>query len=241
MQLAADTLAVLKNFAGINQNLLIKAGSVLETKDPSGVVYARANVSDKFPNDVGIANLSEFISVISIFKTPVIDFQEKFMTVSEEGGKSKIKYVYAAPEALSSPKKTPNPENVEGAEFALTQKTISDVLKAARVMNLPDLSLKCDGETISIVARDKSREDSNEYVVDVVTGLTSEIKYTLNIKRDNLSAIDGVDFIARVAKVKVAKKAEGSVQVVAVLTLTSESGDNFYLYALETDSSISGL
>ena len=54
MELTENTLSVLKNFSGINQNILIKQGNVIKTISEARNVLAIANVVEEFPKDVGI-------------------------------------------------------------------------------------------------------------------------------------------------------------------------------------------
>ena len=66
MELNEGTLQVLKNFSGINQNLLIRSGNTIKTISEARNVLATAIVDQEFPNDFGIYDLNEFISVLSL-------------------------------------------------------------------------------------------------------------------------------------------------------------------------------
>ena len=53
MKLSNDTVGILKNFASINQNLIIKEGSELTTMSAMKNIVARAKVMETFPKEEG--------------------------------------------------------------------------------------------------------------------------------------------------------------------------------------------
>ena len=54
MQISSETLAILKNFASINSNILINSGNTLKTISPVKNVLAEAVVEENFPTSFGI-------------------------------------------------------------------------------------------------------------------------------------------------------------------------------------------
>ena len=83
MKLSSHTTSVLKNFATINQNLVIKEGSELLTMSSMKNIVARAEVEEKFPKEIAIYDLNEFLTCLSLFKSPVLDFDDQFVTIKE--------------------------------------------------------------------------------------------------------------------------------------------------------------
>ena len=63
MKLSKETLSVLKNFATINGNILIKTGNRLSTISAQKNVMASTTVSENFDSDFGIYDLNEFLCV----------------------------------------------------------------------------------------------------------------------------------------------------------------------------------
>ena len=61
MKLSEHTTSVLKNFATINQNLVIKEGSELLTMSSMKNIVARAEVEETFPKEIAIYDLNEFL------------------------------------------------------------------------------------------------------------------------------------------------------------------------------------
>jgi hypothetical protein len=90
MKLSKETLGLLKNFSGINSNLVLRDTGKLTTISAQKNIMASANVSEAFPAEFGIYDLNEFLGAMSLFTDPDLVFSEKFVTV-KEGGNS-IKY-----------------------------------------------------------------------------------------------------------------------------------------------------
>ncbi len=74
MKLTSETISVLKNFSTINANLMVKAGSSLSTMSAMKNIVAKADVTEKFPSDFAIYDLNEFLSALSLFGKPDLDF-----------------------------------------------------------------------------------------------------------------------------------------------------------------------
>ena len=105
MKLSNETIGVLKNFSSINQNLVIKEGNIMTTMSAMKNIVAKADVTETFPREVAIYDLNEFLSSLSLFSEPVLDFQEQFMTMKDEGSKATLKYWYSDPSVVTSPSK----------------------------------------------------------------------------------------------------------------------------------------
>ena len=69
MKLSSNTTMVLKNFATINQNLVIKEGSELLTMSSMKNIVAKATVEENFPKEIAIYDLNEFLGALSLFVT----------------------------------------------------------------------------------------------------------------------------------------------------------------------------
>ena len=73
MKLSNNTISVLKNYASINQNLMIKGGKEITTMSAMKNIIARAEVEEDFPQEVAIYDLNEFLSCLSLFKIPNLE------------------------------------------------------------------------------------------------------------------------------------------------------------------------
>ena len=57
MNLTSDTVAILKNFSDINQNILVKPGNQLQTISTLKNILAQADVTEKFDQEFAILSL----------------------------------------------------------------------------------------------------------------------------------------------------------------------------------------
>ena len=96
MKLSNNTVQVLKNFASINQNLVIKEGNEIKTMSAMKNIVAKATVEETFPKQVAIYDLNEFLGCLSLFKSPVLSFNNTSVTITEENSNSgdSLEYMY---------------------------------------------------------------------------------------------------------------------------------------------------
>ena len=89
MKLSNETVTVLKNFSTINQNLVIKTGSDISTMSAMKNIVAKAKVKESFPKDFAIYDLNEFLSCLSLFEKPDLEFDDDFVIITEDGNSRK--------------------------------------------------------------------------------------------------------------------------------------------------------
>ena len=130
MQLNDETLAVLKNFASIQPNVVLNEGNVVKTIAEAKNVMAVATLGQTFDKTVGIYNLDEFLAVLGLVDTPELNFQDDFVTVKSGAGRSQVKYFYSDPSILTSPAKEVPMTDAE-VKFTLDESTFKKVLRAA--------------------------------------------------------------------------------------------------------------
>ena len=65
MKLSDITLELLKNFAGINNSILVKQGNKLRTISVAKNILAEADITEDFPKDVAIYDLNQFLNGLS--------------------------------------------------------------------------------------------------------------------------------------------------------------------------------
>ena len=189
MKLNQNTIETLKNFAGINTNILIKQGNELSTISTMRNIFAKAKISDEFTNEFGIYDLNEFLSTVSLFDKPELSLKDKFMTITTEGSKSKSTYFYSDPSVIVSPTK---PVNMPEADvtFSLSQKNYKELLNAAAILKAPDLSLTgIKGGDIVLKVCDKKNDTANTF--DIVVGQSATADYTFYFKVENMKMLEG--------------------------------------------------
>ena len=102
MKLSDNTLNILKNFAGINNSILVKQGNKLRTISMAKNILAEADISEEFPRDFAIYDLNQFLNGLSLHQDPDLDFnQDTYLSIKE--GKRRVKYFFADPNVITSP------------------------------------------------------------------------------------------------------------------------------------------
>ena len=189
MKLSNDTKEVLKNFSTINQNLLVKNGSVIGTMSAMKNIVAKATIPDSFSNEFAIYDLNEFLSAMSLFKSPTLDFGDQSVRLNEEGGGSSLKYFFSDPSVVTTPKTEITMPSVD-VEFTFTQDTFSAIQKASAVLGVPDVVLKgTAGGDIELTVTDRKNETSNDFSIKV--GDNSPNDFTYFFKVENLKLLGG--------------------------------------------------
>ena len=187
MKLSDNTLNILKNFAGINNSILVKQGNKLRTISMAKNILAEADISEEFPRDFAIYDLNQFLNGLSLHQDPDLDFnQETYLSIKE--GKRRVKYFFADPNVITSP---PEKEIILPSQdvcFQLDSASLEKLTKAAQVYQLPDLSAIGSAGVIKLVVRDKKNDTSNEYAI--VVGET-ESEFAFNFKVENIKIIPG--------------------------------------------------
>ena len=191
MKLSEHTISVLKNFASINQNLVIKEGSELQTMSAMKNIVARSGVEENFPKEVAIYDLNEFLAALSLFSSPILEFDDQYVTIKEESNPSNsLKYFYSDPSVVQSPSKTITMPS-EDVTFELSSGDLSKMKKASAVIGAPDMVLENTDEPFKSIlnAIDKKNDTANNYSLDISTNGDGQFKFYFKV--ENLKLMDG--------------------------------------------------
>ena len=197
--LSKKTLDVLKNFSTINSSIVFRKGSTVRTISNAENILAKFSGEEVFPTDFAIYDLSQFLSGISLFNDPQLEFTSNDF-VSIRGGRTSAKYYFSDPEITlkSAPEK-----NVQfpGADiqFNLSGDDLIALQKASAVYGLPDLTFQSEEglDTIKLILRDKENDTSNTY--DLTVAGCSTGTYSLDVKIENIRLLPG-DYSVKVSQ-----------------------------------------
>ena len=222
MKLTDSTLAVLKNFAGINNSILVKKGNQLRTISVAKNILAEAEIPEDFPRDVAIYDLNQFLNGLSLHQDPNLDFTEdSHITIKE--GRRRVKYFYADPQVIIAPPEKEINLPTKEVCFQLESTSLEKLVKAAAVYQLPDLSVIGENGEITMVVRDKKNDTSNEYAVNVGT---TDSNFEFNFKMENIKIIPGAYDVVISSKL--------------LSEFTNTQYNLKYFIALEPDSTFNG-
>tara|TARA_Y100001970_G_scaffold141939_1_gene174647 strand:- start:4645 stop:5319 length:675 start_codon:yes stop_codon:yes gene_type:complete len=189
--LSSKTLNVLKNFSTINSSIVFRKGSTVRTISNAENILAKFTGEEVFPVDFAIYDLSQFLSGISLFNDPQLEFTSGDF-VSIRGGRQSAKYYFSDPEITlkSAPEKNVKFPGSD-IEFSLSAEDLVALQKASAVYSLPDLTFYSEegSNDIKLILRDKENDTSNTYE-QVITG-SSNGTYSLDLKIENIRVLPG--------------------------------------------------
>ena len=217
MKLSKETLALFKNYAGINSNLLLKAGNKLSTISSQKNVMSDVTVTETFPVDFGIYDLNEFLGAMSIFEDPELTFEDKVCKITQ--GNMSIKYFAADASVLTAPSKSITFPSAE-INFELSNQMLTMIQRTASVLKASVVSIVGADGKVTIVVGDKKNATGNSFSEPVGT---TDKSFRVNLKVENLKMIPG-DYSVSVSSKKISR------------FKSSTNGDLVYYVAVEADS-----
>ena len=189
MKFSPKTLDVLKNFSTINPGLFFKAGSTLSTMSPQKNILCEAVVEDAFPQDFGVHDLNNFLSVLSLNKDPEVEFDGKNAVIKFLNGRSKIKYRFTeASMIVSPPEKKITLPSVDVA-FSLTEEDYAWIQKTAAILRSPNVAVVGNGTSVELYTFDAVDDSAPTNSVDI--GLATDKNFKLIFKTENLKMVPG--------------------------------------------------
>jgi hypothetical protein len=217
MKLSNNTTNILKNFSQINQSILIKEGNKLKTISVMKNILAEAEVEEDFEKDFAIYDLNQFLSGLSLYDAPDLDFGDTYLTIRD--GRRRAKYFFADPDVIVSPPEKEITLPTRDVCFTVATQQLDKLLKAASIYQVPDLSAVGRNGKIELVVRDKKNDTSHEFSEEV--GET-DLSFAFNFKVENIKIIPGAYDVVISSKL--------------LAEFTNKNTDLKYYIALEPDS-----
>lgn len=181
MKFSNETLSVLKSFTAINKSILMKPGGVLKTITPEKTLIAIAEIGDEIPSEACVYDLSRFLSILSLYNDPDVEFGDKYFIISE--GKRRTKYIYADISMIHTPPEKDINIPSEDVVVDVTESDLSSVLKAAGVLQFSEIAFVGEGGKCYLKAIDSANDNADDFGVEI--GDTAD-EFRVIIKTDNL-------------------------------------------------------
>ena len=195
MKISKETLAVLKNFAAINNSLAVTEPNCIFTASPGGSLHAIYDSKEKFPK-FGIYEMSEFLAIISLFdlENTDFDFQDSHVIITYE--RNRVVYAYMDPDILpvndileDSSKDYKSVDGFDG-NFSLTAQEIGNLQKASNIMKLEYIMVRMkEGKgIISLIPEGSTPKDVSSSFDMKIKG---EGKIYVKLRVENLQIVPG--------------------------------------------------
>ena len=184
MKFSERTLTILKSFSTINKSILMKEGNVLKTVTPEKTLVATATIPDQIPSQACVYDLSRFLSILSLYNDPDVEFEDKYFMIKD--GKRKTKYVYADISMIhAAPEKDIQLPSLD-VVVDVSWDDLQSVIKAAGVLQFSEVAFVGTEGKIWLKAIDSNNANSDDYGVEI--GTTSD-EFKIIIKTDNLKLL----------------------------------------------------
>ena len=196
MQLSNETIEVLKNFANINPNLVVSAGSNLKTISEAKNIMASADISETFDTGFGIYDLNEFLSAINLIDSPTLEFTDNAVKIKNQT--SQVEYRFANVEILTSPAKS---VNMPAADVSLTLSVddISQIKRAAGALGHPVLSLSVVDNSVVAKVCDPNNPTANTWSKTIPTDRIDDgVAFDYQFLISNLKLLPG-DYLVNIS------------------------------------------
>ena len=181
MKISKRTLAILKNFASINQSIVIRPGNKIETISNHKDLLGSVEVEETFPIEFAIYDLNELLGALSLFEDPDIEFDPESLVISE--GNSTQRYYYADKSVITQvPEQGVTLPSVE-VTAKLTKEQLPRLIRAAAINNLTDLAF-VNG---SVKVYDKNVPNSNSFSISDIA--THDQDYELPIAVEKMKMV----------------------------------------------------
>ena len=160
MQISNETIQLLKNFAAVNSNILIRKGKTLSTISTAKNIFAKATVAEDFPVEVAVYDLNSLLALLTLMENQDVEFGEKSLTISKNNGK--FEYFYSnASVIVAAPDKSIEIDN--HFQFQLSAEDVNMIMKAANITAAPTISVTAKDGTVVLTIGDKKNDTANTY------------------------------------------------------------------------------
>jgi hypothetical protein len=183
MKISNETLNVLKNFATVNTNILVRPGNKLTTISTGKNIFATAEVAEVFDREFAVYDLNSLLGILTAMEGTELNFGEESLTVSKD--RNLFEYYYADPQIIvSAPEKTIEVD--EYFTFTLSKENLDMIMKAASITSAPMFSVVGNGTDVTISVGDPATPKSNNYKNVVAQ---SDKVFKANLAIENLKVI----------------------------------------------------
>ena len=189
MKLSNETLAILKNFATIQPNMMFKAGSEIKTIAEAKNIVAKATITEAIPQDFGIYDANDFLSSMSLFSDPAFAFASDGKSATLSEGKSSLNYFFSDEASLTFPQKDVAMP-VTDVSFVLTSEVLKSLQRATSLLSVSTVAVEDAGSGIVIRVKDAKNSTSNSYGTEV-EGNNGGHKFKFHFDISNFKILQG--------------------------------------------------
>jgi len=219
LKLTTQTLDVLRNFASINANLVVKEGSVLTTIAETKNILGVAKISETFTQSFGVYDLNEFLSAMALVDDPSLEFTNDSVLISDAD--TTIRYRFANQSVLTAPTKAITMPDAE-INVAISGDLLSKARKAAGALGHSILAIEGKKGKIDISIRDPKDSSANTYTITADKSNSYKGTFSCQFLIGNLKLLSG-DYTVAISSKLISQWKHASLDVMYYVALEKTS------------------
>lgn len=185
MKLSNSTLNILKNFALINQGIVLNKDQATYTKTVDNSLLAKVQFED-LNETFALYDITGYLATLSLFESPDIKFNDNNMTISD--GIMSVKKHYSSIDVIDYPED----EQINSVEsitenavvdFVLSGEQLAKIIKASAIMKFNVVTFKSDGKSAQATLSDSTNCTGDTFELDL--GLC-EREFSVDLFVDNV-------------------------------------------------------
>lgn len=183
MKIGSETIALLKNFASINTNIVFKEGDNVSTISNAKNIFAKATIKEEIPCEFAVYDLNSMLAMLTLMDNQEVEFGDKCLAVTSPAGK--FEYYYSNPEVVTAAP-TGEIEHVSVYNFKLTAEDVQMIMKAAAITGAPTISVTCANQAVTLSVSDRKNDTAANFKKQLGTSFES---FDVFIAVENLKVI----------------------------------------------------
>lgn len=188
MKLSNDTMNILKNFSSINTGIVFRQGNTLKTISTNKNVLAQANIGETIPSEFAVYDLSGFLTVLTMYDEPTLEFGDKKVIVSGVKSRGKTDYRFCDSSLVASPPEKEIAMPQAEVSFELTEQDLSWVMKSSAILSSPNIAFISDGQKISAHTFDAKNDGASTNTMEICDNTTGDT-FKMIFKTETLKLI----------------------------------------------------
>lgn len=172
MKLTKEDLSILKNFSTINNSLWVDETKFVKTIHPAGNVIGVYELESEFPQKFGIYNLSEFLSILSLFdiEETAIKFTNREILLKYKN--NMVKYVLFEKALIRGFENMKSAEkyksfNKFNCTFNISSEEIKKMKRISNILDIDDIIVGISPKKSMILIDDRDNMLANKYAINI--------------------------------------------------------------------------
>lgn len=190
MKFSKETIAILKNFATINNGVVLNPGQHIMTRSTNGATHAEATIVETIEEQLAIIDLTGFLNILSLSGDDseiTIGTDENILI---KNAKSEINWPLSDASMVVVPKRAINFPEAQ-VEFELSSEDFNQLMRVSRGMGCDTLAFKPKDGKIVVAAFNKlaDSELKKELYTFEVGEYTQEQEFNFVVNIQNLKMV----------------------------------------------------